>query len=198
LIPGISDAVRPVTSEEKKIYEPIDFNVSQYQQETGSKGLLYNTKQDILMHRWRFPSLSLHGIEGAFSGVGAKVVYFLLLIYLFLIPLFCRFFVFVLFMHTRRFPSLFLHGIEVLFWVGAKVIYFVFFFGFFFFCLVFLFCFALFLCLCIDGDFLLFMVLTVLSLVLVQNKIIVLFCFVLFFIIISNLRIYLRLLFLEK
>jgi len=26
------------------------------------------------MHRWRFPSLSLHGIEGAFSGVGAKTV----------------------------------------------------------------------------------------------------------------------------
>lgn len=26
------------------------------------------------MHRWRFPSLSLHGIEGAFAGVGAKTV----------------------------------------------------------------------------------------------------------------------------
>lgn len=26
------------------------------------------------MHRWRFPSLSLHGIEGAFSGSGAKTV----------------------------------------------------------------------------------------------------------------------------
>lgn len=29
---------------------------------------------DILMHRWRYPSLSLHGIEGAFSGSGAKTV----------------------------------------------------------------------------------------------------------------------------
>lgn len=26
------------------------------------------------MHRWRYPSLSLHGIEGAFSGSGAKTV----------------------------------------------------------------------------------------------------------------------------
>lgn len=26
------------------------------------------------MHRWRYPSLSLHGIEGAFSGAGAKTV----------------------------------------------------------------------------------------------------------------------------
>ena len=26
------------------------------------------------MHRWRYPSLSLHGIEGAFSDGGAKTV----------------------------------------------------------------------------------------------------------------------------
>jgi len=26
------------------------------------------------MHRWRYPTLSLHGIEGAFSGAGAKTV----------------------------------------------------------------------------------------------------------------------------
>lgn len=26
------------------------------------------------MHRWRYPSLSLHGIEGAFSGSGCKTV----------------------------------------------------------------------------------------------------------------------------
>ena len=26
------------------------------------------------MHRWRFPALSLHGIEGAFSDGGAKTV----------------------------------------------------------------------------------------------------------------------------
>lgn len=26
------------------------------------------------MHRWRYPSLSLHGIEGAFSEAGSKTV----------------------------------------------------------------------------------------------------------------------------
>ena len=26
------------------------------------------------MHRWRYPSLSLHGIEGAFAETGAKTV----------------------------------------------------------------------------------------------------------------------------
>lgn len=31
-------------------------------------------QEQILMHRWRYPSLSLHGIEGAFSEAGAKTV----------------------------------------------------------------------------------------------------------------------------
>lgn len=31
-------------------------------------------QREILMHRWRYPSLSLHGIEGAFSASGAKTV----------------------------------------------------------------------------------------------------------------------------
>ncbi|KAI5091160.1 cytosolic non-specific dipeptidase [Silurus meridionalis] len=31
-------------------------------------------QEQVLMHRWRYPSLSLHGIEGAFSAGGAKTV----------------------------------------------------------------------------------------------------------------------------
>lgn len=31
-------------------------------------------KKTILMNRWRYPSLSLHGIEGAFDGKGTKTV----------------------------------------------------------------------------------------------------------------------------
>lgn len=31
-------------------------------------------QEEILMHRWRYPSLSLHGIEGAFAEAGAKTV----------------------------------------------------------------------------------------------------------------------------
>ena len=36
--------------------------------------LLHATASDILMHRWRYPVLSLHGIEGAFDGAGSKTV----------------------------------------------------------------------------------------------------------------------------
>lgn len=41
---------------------------------TGSQTNLYETKKESLMARWRYPTLSLHGIEGAFSAPGAKTV----------------------------------------------------------------------------------------------------------------------------
>lgn len=31
-------------------------------------------KKQLLMHRWRYPSLSIHGIEGAFYEPGQKTV----------------------------------------------------------------------------------------------------------------------------
>lgn len=33
----------------------------EYCDDIGANGLLHKTKEDILMHRWRFPSLSIHG-----------------------------------------------------------------------------------------------------------------------------------------
>ncbi|XP_049637724.1 cytosolic non-specific dipeptidase [Suncus etruscus] len=74
LIPGINEAVAPVTDEELKLYEQIDFDLQEYARDVGAETLLHASKTDLLMHRWRFPSLSLHGIEGAFSGSGAKTV----------------------------------------------------------------------------------------------------------------------------
>ncbi|XP_044282436.1 cytosolic non-specific dipeptidase isoform X1 [Varanus komodoensis] len=74
LIPGIYDSVAPVTSEEHQLYDKIDFDMGEYAKDVGTTRLLHGTKKDILMHRWRYPSLSLHGIEGAFSGSGAKTV----------------------------------------------------------------------------------------------------------------------------
>jgi acetylornithine deacetylase/succinyl-diaminopimelate desuccinylase-like protein len=35
---------------------------------------LHSTAEKVLLHRWRYPVLSLHGIEGAFDGVGSKTV----------------------------------------------------------------------------------------------------------------------------
>ncbi|KAI9893937.1 MAG: hypothetical protein M1814_005490 [Vezdaea aestivalis] len=73
-IPGIAELVAPVTDEEKSLYKDIAFTMDNIYESLGSKGTLFETKEEILMARWRYPSLSLHGIEGAFSGPGAKTV----------------------------------------------------------------------------------------------------------------------------
>jgi len=76
LVPGVYDSVAPVTAEEEALYDPIEFDLDEFRAEnkivTGQ--LLHDDKKTLLMHRWRHPTLSLHGIEGAFSGVGAKTV----------------------------------------------------------------------------------------------------------------------------
>ncbi|KAF6059931.1 Cys-Gly metallodipeptidase DUG1 [Candida albicans] len=74
LIPGVYDMVAPLTDKEDQLYDSIDFSVEELNAASGSQTSLHDNKKDILKHRWRFPSLSLHGIEGAFSGAGAKTV----------------------------------------------------------------------------------------------------------------------------
>ncbi|XP_060535784.1 cytosolic non-specific dipeptidase-like [Cylas formicarius] len=74
LIPHIYDQVAPLSPEEADIYKAIHFDVDVYKRDVGCKELIYEEKEDILMHRWRFPSLSIHGIEGAFSEPGQKTV----------------------------------------------------------------------------------------------------------------------------
>ncbi|XP_062911080.1 cytosolic non-specific dipeptidase [Mobula hypostoma] len=74
LVPGVYESVAPLTDEEKKLYDKIDFDIEEYCKDIGASQLLQSTKEQVLMHRWRYPSLSLHGIEGAFAGSGAKTV----------------------------------------------------------------------------------------------------------------------------
>ena len=78
LVPGVYDTVAPVTPEEEALYETIDFDMESFKEENGIKKvsdqLLCDDKKSLLMNRCRFPTLSLHGIEGAFSGKGAKTV----------------------------------------------------------------------------------------------------------------------------
>jgi Cys-Gly metallodipeptidase DUG1 len=74
LIPGINELVAPVTDEERKLYAPIAFTMDNIHESLGSKTTIYTDKERTLMARWRFPSLSIHGIEGAFSTPGAKTV----------------------------------------------------------------------------------------------------------------------------
>lgn len=78
LIKGVMDDVKPVTPDEEALYDPIEFDMEAFKLDstvkTVSDKLLHDDKKSLLMHRWRYPSLSLHGIEGAFSGPGGKTV----------------------------------------------------------------------------------------------------------------------------
>ncbi|GAA5843892.1 hypothetical protein JCM3766R1_005955 [Sporobolomyces carnicolor] len=74
LIPGINEKVAPLTEEERKLYEAINVTVEDLEKNVGAKTLIHDNKVDALMGRMRYPSLSIHGIEGAFSAPGAKTV----------------------------------------------------------------------------------------------------------------------------
>lgn len=74
LIPGVNEMVAPLSEKEEELYHLIDYELSDLNQASGSDTGIFDNKKDVLMHRWRYPSLSLHGIEGAFSGAGAKTV----------------------------------------------------------------------------------------------------------------------------
>jgi len=74
LIPGIYDDVAPLHITEHDMYSNIDFNLHDFKADAGVHNLLHDTAHKTLMHRWRYPSLSIHGIEGAFYGSGSKTV----------------------------------------------------------------------------------------------------------------------------
>ncbi|KAJ1922322.1 hypothetical protein H4219_000184 [Mycoemilia scoparia] len=74
LIPGIYDGVAPVTDEEHQAYEGLEFKHSDMEDDLKHKVIVHDEEKKTLMHRWRMPSLSLHGIEGAFYNPGAKTV----------------------------------------------------------------------------------------------------------------------------
>jgi len=74
LIPGVDDLVAPLTQQEKARYDRLDYGVSDVEYSAGAQIALSTDKSTVLMNRMRYPSLSLHGIEGAFSAPGAKTV----------------------------------------------------------------------------------------------------------------------------
>jgi len=75
LIPGIMDSVCPLLPEELEIYKDIDFDLEDFQQDAGFKELRFPGDKDLtLMNRWRFPCLTIHGIQGAYDKPGAGVV----------------------------------------------------------------------------------------------------------------------------
>jgi Cys-Gly metallodipeptidase DUG1 len=74
LINGIMDDVAPLTDDERALYQDISFTMDNLYESLGSRTSVHDDKAKTLMARWRYPSLSLHGIEGAFSAPGAKTV----------------------------------------------------------------------------------------------------------------------------
>lgn len=74
LIPGIAEMVAPLTEEERGRYEAINVTVKDFEEAVGAPITLHEDKVNTLMGRMRYPSLSLHGIEGAFYGPGCKTV----------------------------------------------------------------------------------------------------------------------------
>ena len=73
-IAGLNDLVAPLTEDEKSRYGDIAFTMDNLYESLGSKTTIHEDKQSTLMACWRYPSLSIHGIEGAFSQPGAKTV----------------------------------------------------------------------------------------------------------------------------
>ncbi|KAH7925338.1 CNDP dipeptidase [Leucogyrophana mollusca] len=74
LIPGVDEMVPPPDEEELKLYTAIDYSIADIEHAAGGKIAISSNKEAVLMGRMRYPSLSIHGIEGAFSEVGAKTV----------------------------------------------------------------------------------------------------------------------------
>jgi Cys-Gly metallodipeptidase DUG1 len=74
LIDGLDKLVAPLTDDEKTLYNDIAFTMNDLYEGIGSKTSLFDSKERTLMGRWRYPSLSIHGVEGAFSAPGAKTV----------------------------------------------------------------------------------------------------------------------------
>ncbi|CAG2168029.1 unnamed protein product [Oppiella nova] len=74
LVPGVMDDVAPLTTHEEDLYHKIEFDCNQFRDDVGIQRLIHCDKVKTLTHLWRYPSLSLHGIEGAFAGAGGKTV----------------------------------------------------------------------------------------------------------------------------
>ncbi|KAG9087230.1 hypothetical protein FRC06_002631 [Ceratobasidium sp. 370] len=74
LIPGIDELVDDLTPEERSRYERMDYSIQDINESVGASIALSDDKAEVLMGKMRYPSLSIHGIEGAFSAAGAKTV----------------------------------------------------------------------------------------------------------------------------
>ncbi|KAF9484099.1 CNDP dipeptidase [Pholiota conissans] len=74
LVKGVDEMVPRPDEDEKAIYAGLNYSIADVEEAAGASIALSADKVSVLMGRMREPSLSIHGIEGAFSGAGAKTV----------------------------------------------------------------------------------------------------------------------------
>ncbi|PWA00802.1 hypothetical protein BB558_003135 [Smittium angustum] len=73
-IAAIHDQVMKLTEEEEKTYHGLSLTREALENDVGGDCLMEKDMVQSLMHRGRYPSLSVHGIEGAFYDPGSKTV----------------------------------------------------------------------------------------------------------------------------
>lgn len=75
LIDGFYNNVATINENERNTYANINFDVDEFRKDIGCNKLIHeNDKTQLLMHRWRYPCLTIHGIEGGFHESGQKTV----------------------------------------------------------------------------------------------------------------------------
>ncbi|XP_004604530.2 beta-Ala-His dipeptidase [Sorex araneus] len=74
LVPGIYSHVAPPTEEERRLDAAVELDLGEFCRSSGVARLLFRSKEDVLLHLWRRPALSIHGVQGAFHEPGAKTV----------------------------------------------------------------------------------------------------------------------------
>jgi Cys-Gly metallodipeptidase DUG1 len=73
-IPGVEEMVPPPTAEEREQYAKLDYKVDDLRADVGAAVELSECHTDLVMGRMRYPSLSIHGIKGAFDKDGLLTV----------------------------------------------------------------------------------------------------------------------------
>ncbi|CAD5219405.1 unnamed protein product [Bursaphelenchus xylophilus] len=73
-IDGLYDLVAPMKEGEDALYENIDFDPEDFRKNIDANFLTTSNKAELLKRSWRMPSLSIHGIQGAFHEPGSKTV----------------------------------------------------------------------------------------------------------------------------
>jgi di- and tripeptidase len=61
-VPHFYDNVRPVSKTEKDMYSRIDLDLTAYKEKFGLAEVHADSKEELLMKQWRYPTMSVHGI----------------------------------------------------------------------------------------------------------------------------------------